>query len=57
MKTFLSDLPLRTLVQYDRSLNCWHAWRFDGVNQIGDKVGGESKQKAIQNLQAADSQD
>jgi len=57
MKTFLSDLPLRTLVQYSQTLDYWFAWRFDGVNQVGDKVGGESKQKAIQNLQAADSQD
>ncbi len=50
MKTFLSDLPLRTLVQYDRALSCWYAWHFDGVNRVGDKVRGDSKEKAIQNL-------
>jgi len=47
-KYFLSDLPPRILSQ--KIGNEFFAWFFDGINQIGEKISGETREKAIQNL-------
>lgn len=48
--SFLANLPPRILsqAQDDGSFLAWH---FDGVNQIGEKVKGATRAKAIENLQ------
>lgn len=48
---FLHNLPPRILSQ--KIGNDFFAWYFDGINQIGEKVKGETREKAIKNLTAA----
>lgn len=50
---FLRNLPPRILSQ--KIGNDFFAWYFDGINQIGEKVKGETREKAIENLTAANS--
>lgn len=49
---FLSNLPLRELVQYSAKDNGFYAWKFDGFNQVGEKFFGQTKEKALSNLRA-----
>jgi len=50
MNSFLSNLPPRILSQ--KIGNSFFAWFFDGLNQIGEKVEGDTREKAIENLQS-----
>jgi len=49
-RNFLANIGLCTLYQFDRKTNLFYAWLFDGLNQIGEKVSGATKEKAISNL-------
>lgn len=49
---FLSNLPLRELYQYDKKAGGFYAWKFDGLNQVGEKCFGETKDAALKNLRA-----
>lgn len=46
---FLSNLPHRILSQ--KIGNHFEAWYFDGINQVGQRVTGLTRQEAIENLQ------
>ena len=46
---FLSNLPPRILSKWEN--NQFAAWYFDGLNQIGQKVFGATREEAIDNLQ------
>lgn len=47
---FLSNLPLRELYQYDKKAGGFYAWKFDGLNQVGEKYFGETKDAALKIL-------
>lgn len=49
---FLSNLPLRELYQYDKKAGGFYAWRFDGINQVGEKHFGETKEAALSLLRS-----
>jgi hypothetical protein len=49
---FLSKLPLRELYQYDKKARGFYAWKFNGINQVGEKFFGETKDAALKNLRA-----
>lgn len=46
---FLSNLPPRILSQ--KIGNHFEAWYFDGINQVGQRVTGETRKEAIDKLQ------
>jgi hypothetical protein len=45
----MNNLPLRILSQGNKN-GTFDAWFFDGINQIGEKVSGNTREEAIQNL-------
>lgn len=46
---FLSNLPPRILSQ--KVGDQFEAWYFDGLNQVGDRVTGKTREEAIDKLQ------
>ena len=44
------NFGLRTLSQYDRTTQTFSAWRFDGVNRVGQIAYGETREAALKAL-------
>ena len=41
------NFGLRTLSQYDKTTQTFAAWRFDGINRVGQIAYGETRAAAI----------